>query len=111
MSSMTATAPSRRLTRADWKAMPEHKHKTELLDGVVVDAFAPGPDMAGTRFRHQGMLMGIYDLIRPVVPAGWIWAGRPARAFRELKAEERAEFARARDIYVTYSNDYRRANR
>ena len=72
MSSMTATAPSRRLTRADWKAMPEHKHKTELLDGVVVDAFAPGPDMAGTRFRHQGMLMGIYDLIRPVVPAGWI---------------------------------------
>ena len=43
------------------------------------------------------------------VKAGWIWAGRPARAFRELKAEERAEFARARDIYVTYSNDYRRA--
>jgi gamma-carbonic anhydrase len=42
------------------------------------------------------------------VPAGWIWAGRPARAFRELKPEERAEFARARDIYVTYSGDYRK---
>src|SRR5207249_4728938 len=42
------------------------------------------------------------------VRAGWIWAGRPARAFRELKPAERAEFARARDIYVGYSNDYRR---
>ncbi len=42
------------------------------------------------------------------VPAGWIWAGRPARAFRELKAAERDDFARARDIYVGYSNDYRR---
>ena len=42
------------------------------------------------------------------VRAGWIWAGRPARPFRELKPEERAEFARARDIYVTYSNDYRK---
>jgi len=43
-----------------------------------------------------------------VVPAGWIWAGRPARPFRELKPAERAEFARARDIYVTYSTEYRR---
>ncbi|MEO8536943.1 MAG: gamma carbonic anhydrase family protein [Betaproteobacteria bacterium] len=42
-----------------------------------------------------------------VVPAGWIWAGRPARAFRLLKATERAEFRRARDIYVGYSADYR----
>ena len=44
-----------------------------------------------------------------LVPAGWIWAGRPARAFRELKPAEREEFARARDIYVGYSADYRRA--
>jgi gamma-carbonic anhydrase len=45
------------------------------------------------------------------VRAGWIWAGRPARPFRELKSGERAEFARARDIYVTYSNEYRKALR
>jgi carbonic anhydrase/acetyltransferase-like protein (isoleucine patch superfamily) len=45
-----------------------------------------------------------------VVPAGWIWAGRPARAFRQLKPAEREEFARARDIYVTYSRDYRKAS-
>jgi hypothetical protein len=42
------------------------------------------------------------------VRADWIWAGRPARPFRELKPEERVEFARARDIYVTYSTDYRK---
>ena len=44
------------------------------------------------------------------VRAGWIWAGRPARAFREVKPEERDEFARARDIYVGYSSDYRTAS-
>ena len=60
---------------------------------------------------ERGACIGAGAWVAPgtVVPAGWIWAGRPARAFRELKAEERAEFARARDIYVTYSNDYRRA--
>jgi len=60
---------------------------------------------------ERGACIGAGAWVEPgtVVPAGWIWAGRPARAFRELKAEERAEFARARDIYVTYSNDYRRA--
>ena len=72
MSSMTAAAPSRRLTRADWEAMPEHKHKTELLDGVVVDAFAPGPDMAGTRLKHQGMLISLFRVVDPVVPADWM---------------------------------------
>lgn len=45
------------------------------------------------------------------VRADWIWAGRPARPFRELKPEERVEFARARDIYVTYSKEYRKALR
>jgi len=62
---------------------------------------------------QRGACIGAGAWVEPdtVVPAGWIWAGRPARAFRELKAEERAEFARARDIYVTYSNDYRRAAR
>lgn len=60
---------------------------------------------------ERGACIGAGAWVEPgtVVPAGWIWAGRPARAFRELKAEERAEFARARDVYVTYSNDYRRA--
>ena len=63
-------------------------------DGVVVER--GGCIAAGAWVEHG-----------TVVPAGWIWAGRPARAFRELKPAERAEFARARDIYVGYSNDYR----
>ncbi len=42
-----------------------------------------------------------------VVKAGWIWAGRPARPFRELKPEERTAFARFRDVYVGYSAAYR----
>jgi gamma-carbonic anhydrase len=64
-------------------------------DGVVVE---PGGCIAAGAWVKTGTR----------VRAGWIWAGRPARAFRELKPEERAEFARARDIYVGYANEYRR---
>jgi carbonic anhydrase/acetyltransferase-like protein (isoleucine patch superfamily) len=65
-------------------------------DGVVVE---------------RGGCIGAGAWVEPgtLVPAGWIWAGRPARAFRELREAERADFARARDIYVGYSNDYRNA--
>jgi carbonic anhydrase/acetyltransferase-like protein (isoleucine patch superfamily) len=41
-----------------------------------------------------------------VVRAGWIWAGRPARAFRELKPKEREYFARGVDVYVGYGRAY-----
>jgi len=44
-----------------------------------------------------------------VVKAGWIWAGRPARPFRELRPAERVEFARGRDVYVEYGAAYRGA--
>ena len=67
---------------------------SRLGDGVVVER---GGCIAAGAWVEPGT----------VVPAGWIWAGRPAKAFRELKPAERAEFARARDIYVTYSSDYR----
>jgi carbonic anhydrase/acetyltransferase-like protein (isoleucine patch superfamily) len=46
-----------------------------------------------------------------VVRAGWIWAGRPARAFRPLKEAERADFARAAAVYVRYSRAYREGAR
>ena len=42
-----------------------------------------------------------------VVKAGWIWAGRPARAFRPLKDSEREWFARGVDVYVGYGAAYR----
>ncbi len=42
-----------------------------------------------------------------VVKAGWIWAGRPARPFREVRPAERTEFARGRDVYIEYGAVYR----
>ena len=41
-----------------------------------------------------------------VVKAGWIWAGRPARAFREVKPGERAAFAEGAAVYVRYGAAY-----
>ncbi len=63
-------------------------------DGVVVEAGAcigAGAHVeAGTR-----------------VPSGWIYAGRPARAFRELRAAERDGFADIVTVYAHYSSVYR----
>ncbi|MEO8847455.1 MAG: gamma carbonic anhydrase family protein [Casimicrobiaceae bacterium] len=42
------------------------------------------------------------------IPAGWIYAGRPARPFRELKPAEREGFADIVAIYAHYSAVYRR---
>ena len=69
---------------------------SRIADGVVVEA---------------GGCIGAGAYVEPDtrVRARWIWAGRPARAFRELKPDERAEFARARDIYIGYANDYLRS--
>ena len=85
-------------------------HNVQLGSGTIGDDALIG---MGSRVGDQVVVerdacIGAGAWVEPgtVVPAGWIWAGRPARAFRELKPEERAEFARARDIYVTYSRDY-----
>ncbi|MEP6655744.1 MAG: hypothetical protein ABJC33_00825 [Betaproteobacteria bacterium] len=67
---------------------------SELGDGVSVE---PG-GCVGARAQV---------LPRTVVKAGWIWAGRPAVAFREVKTSEREAFARFRDIYIGYSSSYR----
>ncbi len=65
-------------------------------DGVVVE---PGGCIAAGAHVEPGT----------VVKAGWIWAGRPARAFRELKPDERAGFADIIAVYARYSSDYRDA--
>jgi len=41
------------------------------------------------------------------VPAGWIYAGRPARPFRELRPAERDGFADIVAVYAHYSAVYR----
>ncbi len=63
-------------------------------DGVVVEE---GGCIAAGAFVAPGT----------VVRAGWIWAGRPARAFRAVTPEERQGFARGRDVYVGYGAAYR----
>lgn len=64
MTLMTATTPGRKLTRADWEAMPENRRKTELLDGVVVEMTSP-------TLPHQDMLQGLNQMMRAGRPAGW----------------------------------------
>lgn len=70
----------------------------QLGDGVVVE---------------EGGCIGARSWVEPgtVVARGWIWAGRPARAFRELKAPERQMFAESAQIYVRYAAAYRTVRR
>jgi len=89
-------------------------HNVEMGSGTIGDDALIGMgSRVGDRVvveRGGCIAAGAWVDPETVVPAGWIWAGRPARAFRELKPAERTEFARARDIYVTYSRDYRAAS-
>jgi carbonic anhydrase/acetyltransferase-like protein (isoleucine patch superfamily) len=90
-------------------------HNAELGSGTIGDdaLIGMGSRVGDRVVVERGACIGAGAWVEPdtVVPAGWIWAGRPARAFRELKPVERLDFARARDIYVGYSSDYRNAGR
>ncbi len=68
----------------------------QLGDGVTVEA---------------GACVGGRALVLPgtVVRSGWIWAGRPAKAFRAIRPDDRAGFARAAEVYVRYTRNYRSA--
>ena len=87
-------------------------HNVELGSGTIEDdaLVGMGARVGDNVVVEKGGCIGAGAWVEPNtrVRAGWIWAGRPARAFRALKPEERAEFARARDIYIAYSSDYRR---
>jgi len=65
-------------------------------DGVVVE---PAGCIAAGAWVSAGT----------VVRAGWLWAGRPARAFRHVSDAEREQFARGRDVYIGYGAAYRGA--
>ena len=68
---------------------------SELEDGVMVERGG----MVGARaYVEAGTL----------VEAGQIWAGRPARAFRQVSEAEQKYFQRGKDVYVGYARDYRR---
>ena len=86
-------------------------HNVQLGSGTIGDdaLIGMGSRVGDRVVVERGGCIGAGAWVEPgtVVPAGWIWAGRPARPFRELKPAERDEFARARDLYVGYSNAYR----
>jgi carbonic anhydrase/acetyltransferase-like protein (isoleucine patch superfamily) len=90
-------------------------HNVEMGSGTIGDDALIGMgSRVGDRVvveRGGCIAAGAWVDADTVVPERWIWAGRPARAFRELKPVERLDFARARDIYVGYSSDYRNAGR
>jgi carbonic anhydrase/acetyltransferase-like protein (isoleucine patch superfamily) len=65
-------------------------------DGVIVE---PGGCIGAGAWVAPGS----------VIRAGWLWVGRPARAFRKVSADERAQFDRGRDVYVGYAAAYRGA--
>ncbi len=67
--------------------------ESKVGDGVVVER---GACIAAGAWVDPGT----------VVKAGWIWAGRPAGAFRELKPAEREWFARGCEVYVEYARAY-----
>jgi carbonic anhydrase/acetyltransferase-like protein (isoleucine patch superfamily) len=89
-------------------------HNVQLGSGTIDDdaLIGMGSRVGDHVIVEQGGCIGAGAWVEPGtrVRAGWIWAGRPARPFRELKPAERVEFARARDIYVVYSREYRRAS-
>jgi len=70
----------------------------EVADGVVVE---------------DGAMVGARAFVEPgtVVEKDQIWAGRPARAFRPVKAEERRFFALGKTVYVGYAATYLAAAR
>ena len=64
-----------------------------VADGVVVE---PGGCIAA----------GAHVAPQTTVRAGWIWAGRPAVAFREIRPAEREAFAQIVGTYMTYGRGF-----
>lgn len=88
-------------------------HNVRMGSGVVEDDALVGmASVVGDGVVvERGGCIGAGAHVEPgtVVRAGWIWAGRPARAFREMKDAEREWFARGVEVYVGYARAYRTA--
>jgi len=86
-------------------------HNVRMSSGEFADDALVGmSSIVGERVvvEHGGCIAaGAWVEPCTVVRAGWIWAGRPARPFREIKPAERELFARAAMEYVHYASDYR----
>jgi carbonic anhydrase/acetyltransferase-like protein (isoleucine patch superfamily) len=86
-------------------------HNVRMGAGTVGDdaLIGMGAQLGAGVVVEAGACVGGRALVLPgtVVESGWIWAGRPARAFRPLRPEDRAAFARAAEVYVRYTRAYR----
>lgn len=85
-------------------------HNVRLSSGEIGDEALIGMMSsvgAGVVVERGGCIAaGAWAEPGTVVRAGWIWAGRPARALRELRSSERELFARGVDVYVDYGRAY-----
>jgi gamma-carbonic anhydrase len=85
-------------------------HNVRMSSGEIRDEALVGMmSIVGERVvveRGGCIAAGAWVEPETIVRAGWIWAGRPARAFRELKPKEREFFARGVDVYVGYGRAY-----
>jgi carbonic anhydrase/acetyltransferase-like protein (isoleucine patch superfamily) len=86
-------------------------HNDRIGSGVIEDDALIGMGSIvgdGVRVERGGCIgAGAWVEAGTLVRAGWIWAGRPARAFRAVKPEERVSFDEIVDVYAGYSVDYR----
>ncbi len=81
-------------------------HNVRMGSGVVEDDALVGMSAKvgdGVRVERGGVIAA-GAIVEPgtVVRAGWIWAGRPAREFRELRPAEREGFDEIIAIYAAY---------
>jgi len=85
-------------------------HACTLEDGCFVGIGAVVMDGA---LVESGAMVAAGALVTPGkrVPAGEVWAGRPARRLRLLSAEERANLTDIAGRYVALAREYRTADR
>jgi len=81
-------------------------HACTLEDGAFVGMDAT---LLDDSWVEGGAVLAAGSLLTPRsrVPAGELWAGRPARRLRALGEDERERFAGAADRYVALAREYR----
>ncbi len=81
-------------------------HACTLEDNCFIGMHATVMDRAVV---ESGGMLAAGGLLTPGkhIPAGQLWAGNPAKFFRELKQEEKDFIAISADHYVNLAKDYR----
>ena len=87
-------------------------HNVRMAACVVEDQAMVGMGSvvgAGTIVRSGGVIAaGAVTAPGTEVGAGEIWSGNPARRWKPLPAENRANFARGAEVYIEYAMNYSR---